>query len=176
MVRGPSLGLIMRALVWLVEDTWQTTIAQATALLPAAAEITLLHVAEGEAEEMVRGTQAGLLGRPGPPHERRMHGRHPPDGPRDRVRAISEQAAQALLADAERTLGRPARLVSRRGRVEREVLAQAAGHDLLLMARDGDRAHPGPRSLGPHARFVLDHAPCQVLLVWPDAGGGATAP
>jgi hypothetical protein len=29
-------------------------------------------------------------------------------------------------------------------------------------------ARLGPRSLGRATRFVLDHAPCRVLLVWPD--------
>ncbi|MFD5466969.1 hypothetical protein ACFWIQ_29700 [Kitasatospora sp. NPDC127059] len=32
----------------------------------------------------------------------------------------------------------------------------------------GDPAHPGPHSLGPATRFVVDHAPCAVLLVWPE--------
>jgi len=41
--------------------------------------------------------------------------------------------------------------------------------DLLVLARDGDRSRAGPASLGPGARFVVDHAPCQVLLVWPGA-------
>jgi hypothetical protein len=38
--------------------------------------------------------------------------------------------------------------------------------DLLVLARDGDRSRPGPHSLGPAARFAVDHAPCRVLLVW----------
>jgi hypothetical protein len=40
--------------------------------------------------------------------------------------------------------------------------------DILVLARDGDRERLGPRSLGPMARFVVDHAPCRVLLIWPD--------
>jgi len=40
--------------------------------------------------------------------------------------------------------------------------------DILVLARDGDRERLGPRSLGPDARFVVDHAPCRVLLIWPD--------
>ena len=46
--------------------------------------------------------------------------------------------------------------------------AAAEGADLLVLARDGDRSRVGPHSLGPAARFVVDHAPCRVLLVWPD--------
>jgi hypothetical protein len=44
--------------------------------------------------------------------------------------------------------------------------------DLLVLARDGDHSRLGPRSLGPAARFVVDHAPCRVLLVWADAPPG----
>jgi hypothetical protein len=58
--------------------------------------------------------------------------------------------------------------VVRGGRVEREVVEQAAGADLLVAARDGDRSRLAPRSLGPATRFVVDHAPCQLLLLWPD--------
>jgi hypothetical protein len=39
---------------------------------------------------------------------------------------------------------------------------------VLVLARDGDRERLGPRSLGPATRFVIDHAPCRVLLIWPD--------
>jgi nucleotide-binding universal stress UspA family protein len=51
---------------------------------------------------------------------------------------------------------------------EREVVAESAGADLLILARDGDHTRLGPRSLGHATRFVVDHAPCRVLLVWPD--------
>jgi nucleotide-binding universal stress UspA family protein len=71
-----------------------------------------------------------------------------------------------LLAEAQVLLGRQAVSEARRGRVEREVVAEEM--DLLMLARDGDRAHRGPRSLGPTARYVVDHAPCAVLLIWPD--------
>lgn len=148
----------MRVLVWLVEDTWEATIAQARVLLPEDVEITLLHVSPVEAEDVLHGVRAGLLGR---------HPHPPPDEPAA-VKAISEEAAARLLSAAQAQMGRPSRTLSRRGRVEREVIAAADGHDLLVLARDGDHAHLGPRSLGHQARFVVDHAGCQVLLVWPD--------
>ena len=53
--------------------------------------------------------------------------------------------------------------------MEREVVAAAEDCDLLVLARDGDHERLGPHSLAPPARFVVDHAPCRVLLVWPDA-------
>jgi nucleotide-binding universal stress UspA family protein len=87
---------------------------------------------------------------------------------------ISEQSARDLLADAQSLLGREAVVETRRGRIEREVVAAAEGMDLLVLARDGARAHGGPRSLGATARFVVDHVPCAVFLVWPDAPPPAT--
>jgi nucleotide-binding universal stress UspA family protein len=147
----------MHALIWIVEDTWEATVADAAALLPPGADITLLHVAGTEAEALAGASRHGLLGR------------HPPPPPApEPLRAISERAAQELLADAESRLGRPARREARRGRIEREVVAAAESMDLLVLARAGDRRRPGPHSLGHAVRFVVDHAPCGVLLVWPD--------
>jgi nucleotide-binding universal stress UspA family protein len=60
----------------------------------------------------------------------------------------------------------------RHGRVEREVVAAAEGMDLLVVARDGDLRRLGPHSLDPATRFVVDHAPCATLLVWPVAAPG----
>jgi nucleotide-binding universal stress UspA family protein len=78
----------------------------------------------------------------------------------------------ALLAAAG-----PCTRIERRGRVEREVVTAAAGADLLILARDGDRSRLGPKSFGPADRFVVDHAPCPVLLVWPaDPPGTGTIP
>lgn len=147
----------MRALVWIIEDTWQATIDDAKAFLPSDAEITLLHVAGTEPETVAREARRGLLGR----HP------HPLSAPQE-LRTISEQAAHQLLTEAHARLGRPATLQARRGRVEREVIAAAEGIDILILARDGDRERLGPRSLGPATRFVIDHAPCRVLLIWPD--------
>jgi hypothetical protein len=52
------------------------------------------------------------------------------------------------------------------------VQAVADGVDVLVVARDGDHSRLGPRSLGHETRFVVDHAPCAVLLVWPDEAPG----
>jgi nucleotide-binding universal stress UspA family protein len=150
----------MRALVWIVEDTWEATVAEAAAFLPADAEVTLLHVAPGDVETLAEGSRQGLLGR-------RRH--PPPPGPPEPLRTISDESAEALRADARERFGRDARTERRRGRVGHEVAAAADGMDLLVLARDGDHSRLGPHSLGPAARFVVDHAPCRVLLVWADA-------
>jgi nucleotide-binding universal stress UspA family protein len=147
----------MRALVWIVEDTWEATVDEAAALLPGDAEITLLHVVDSAVETLAAGAREGLLGRP------RHHG--PAHRP---LSTLSDEAARGLLADARMRLARDAVTRSVRGRVEREVVTAAADMDLLVLARDGDRSRLGPHSLGPAARFVVDHAPCRVLLVWPD--------
>ena len=60
----------MRALVWIVEDTWEATVAEAAAFLPADADVTLLHVAGTEPETVARAARHGLLGRSHPPSPR----------------------------------------------------------------------------------------------------------
>jgi nucleotide-binding universal stress UspA family protein len=153
----------MRALVWIIEDTWEATVAEAAAFLPSDADITLLHVASTEPEAIAHAARRGLLGRHPPPH-----------AVPEPLSEISEQAARELLTEAQTRLGRPASREARRGRVEHEVVAAAERMDILVLARDGDRERLGPRSLGPTARFVVDHAPCRVLLIWPDVAPAMT--
>lgn len=146
----------MRALIWIREETWERCVDGAARLLPADADVTLLHVAPAEIEEVVEGAVAGLLGR----------GRQRPPEPRQdhpALREISHEAALDLLAAAATRLGRLAATESRRGRIEDEVLAAATVADVLVCARDSDA--PGPRSLAPPTRFVVDHAAAGVLLV-----------
>jgi len=149
----------MRAVVWISEDTWEACVDHARSLVPEGAELTLLHVAPTDVEALASGGGARLLGR------------HPPPPPGPPVRAIADEGAHALLEEALNRLGRPARTVARRGKVEREVVRACVGADLLILARDGE-ARLGPKSLGPRTRFALDHAPCQVLLVWPQEPPG----
>ncbi len=143
----------MRAVIWIVEGSWEGCVDRARELLPADADVTLLHVSSSDVEELAAHPGPGLLGRHHPP----------PPGPT--VRQISEAEAQSLLESARRRLGRPAHLASRRGRVEREVVEACEGSDLLVLARDGEPRRE-PKSLGPRSRFVVDHAGCAVLLVW----------
>jgi nucleotide-binding universal stress UspA family protein len=142
---------VISAVVWINEGTWEACIDEAKRLLPSEARITLLHVSSGEVEELA-GERRWLLGR------------HPPPPPGPPVRTIAAEEAEALLGAARVRLGREAVLSARRGRIERELLAACEEADLLLLSREpGHRK--GPKSIPPPARFVIDHAPCQVLLV-----------
>lgn len=144
----------MRAVVWIAENTWEACVDHARALLPQEAEVTLLHVAAADVEELAARGPTRLLGR------------RPPTPPGPPVHEIAAGEAEALLRAAHTRLGRPAHLATRRGKVEREVVKACADADVLVLARDGERKL-GPKSLGRHTRFVVDHAPCQVLLTWP---------
>ena len=73
------------------------------------------------------------------------------------------------LAEAQR-LGWTAAVRLERGKPERVLVqvAQEIGAKLLVeFARELPEGHPiiGPSSVGHAARFVLDHAPCPVLLL-----------
>nr|MEA2310644.1 hypothetical protein [Solirubrobacteraceae bacterium] len=140
----------MTVVAWIRPAGWQAVADAAAAL--GDADVVLLHVI-GEELEAASGAMAGLLGRHRPPHEHH------------RLESLSEEAADELLASAEAQLGRPARRELRRGRAEREVIEAVAAADLLVLSRDA--RHSGPKSLAPPTRFVVDHAPCRVLLVWP---------
>lgn len=147
----------MRVIVWIVEGTWPACVDAARTHAPEDAEIVLLHVRPDEVPGVAHGAFAGLLGRGGLQRD-----------PGTRLADLGASAGQQLLEAAARRLARTCSLVERHGRVEREVVAAAEGAGLLVAARDGERARLGPHSLGPAGRFVVDHAPCPVLLVWPE--------
>ncbi|MFI5914713.1 universal stress protein [Dactylosporangium sp. NPDC051541] len=156
----------MNVLVWLAEGTWAAAAEAAARHAPAGARITLLHVVDPAAAGDLAGAWSGLMGRG-----------HRDPGPA--MAAVDEAAERDLLnAAAEHLAGRDHETAVRRGRTEHEVIAACneLGADLLVVARDGDRTRVGPRSLGRHTRFVVDHAPCPVLLVWPEQPRITTPP
>ncbi len=156
----------MIVIAWIVDGTWPACVDAAATHAPDGAEIVLLHVTGHDVPGAAHGAYAGLLGR----------GRAERD-PGTRLQELAAASARQLLRAAAERLGRPCTRLERSGRIEREVVAAAEGADLLILARDGDRTHLGPRSLSPATRFVVDHAPCPVLLVWPETAPGiATIP
>ena len=146
----------MTLVVWVNEPGWQAVVDVARSVAAPESEIALVAVAPDDVQEVATGALSGLMGR--------------------RYRASSTLAqdlageTDELLDAAAGRLGRPAQRVVRHGRVEREVVQAALDADLLVMARDGDRTRPGPHSLGRAGRFIVDHAACPVLLVWPEHG------
>lgn len=146
----------MTVVVWVTEHTWQACVDVAKELAPPQPDVTLLAVVDTGTAEAVHGAYTGMFGRAAP-------------DPAKRLTEAANAAAADVLAAAQRRLGRPARQVLRHGRTEREVVAAATGATLLVVARDA--MTPGPKSLGKEVRFVVDHAPCPVLLAWPDPAG-----
>jgi nucleotide-binding universal stress UspA family protein len=142
----------MRIVVWVRPGTWAACVDAARAVLRDGDEVVLVDTAELDLAELASGAYRGLAGR----------------DPGSLLAAEADRAAEELLAAAERRLDRPCHRRRLTGRPERAVTAAVADAGLLVLARDGDHARLGPRSIGPPTRFVLDHAPCRVLLVWPD--------
>ncbi len=95
-----------------------------------------------------------------------------------RMAAADEHTAQAVLQEAAETcraLGydmQEIRQKIRRGRPEQEILlaAQDAELDVGLIVigasfKGGPSPLVGPASVGPVARYIVEHAPCDVLLL-----------
>jgi len=146
----------MRIVAWLLPGTWESVVDAAGAAAGTDDEVLLLATGDARLAELAGGADEALLGR---------GGRDPVDRLADELR----RAAELLLAQAARRLGRDAdRRVRLSGQPERDVVAACDRAGLLVLARDGDHTRLGPGSIAPPTRFVLDHAPCRVLLVWPD--------
>ena len=74
--------------------------------------------------------------------------------------ALAEAQAAHVVAESRLERGKPEQVIVA---VAREVLASL----VAIRARENAEGHPpvGPASVGHIARFVLDHAPCDVLLL-----------
>lgn len=145
--------------IWVTEGTWRASVDAALNLAPAGAEFTLLHVTPAAVTDAARGAYLGLFGRGG-------------RDPGAKVAELAAAAAADLLAAAADRLGSRCERLEIQGQAERAVVRAAAAADLLVMARDGDQSRLGPKSLGRAARFIVDHAACPVLLVWPETAPG----
>jgi len=141
----------MTTVLWLVEGSWEACVDAARRL--GLADVVLVHVVDEDAAAGWSGAAAGLFGR---------------GAARVDTAPFDEAGAAVLGAAVARLGGAPERRLLH-GRVEPAVLDACAGAELLVCARDGDRARRGPHNLGRETRYVLDHAPCDVLLVWPGA-------
>jgi len=133
-------------------------------LTPSAQTIGLLYVIDSGPRKDIERTRERFL--------------HPPHLPSPRAEQVSQaeiDAAQDILQEGQqyfKQTGNQADILQRTGRPEREIVQCAIDWqaDLIIICPRAPRyAGPplGPRSVGHVARFVLDHAPCPVLLVRP---------
>jgi nucleotide-binding universal stress UspA family protein len=124
-------------------------------------DLLLLHVADtGPRHELEH--LAGPL-RHGPPAR-------PVEVTLNQAEEAAGQAALSEALEAAHKLGLNAETRAERGRPERvivEVAHQTGAALIVVSAREGAAGHPlqGPASVGHTARFVIDHAPCDVLLL-----------
>ena len=139
--------------VWVSEGTWRAAVDAALRFAPQGASFTLLHVTDDAGPDAAHGAYRGMFGRVG----------HDPGA---RLDALAAAQAADLLEAAARRLGRPCDRLSKHGNTERAVVAASASASLLIIARDGEQ-RPGPHSLGRAGRFIVDHAICPVVVVWP---------
>ena len=149
----------MRVLVCL-DGTNGEQVSKATEILSATQSLTLgiLYVIDTGPRKDIEHTRERFLRRPGPPRSRD-----------DEMEQAEVAAAQDVLKEGLRSLPN-AETLQRQGRPEREIVNVAAEWqaDLVIIcprAEYGGKPSIGPRSVGHIARFVLDHAPCPVLLV-----------
>ena len=153
----------MRVLCAIGQRGGPELIRRVAALVGAQAECLLLHVIDvgprHELEEYLRG-----------PLHRRPH-QEPARA--ESITASEESAGQTIIQEAlaaAQQAGLTAASLVSRGQPE-QIIVQVAGEkavDLVVIrAREGAAGHPrlGPASVGHIARFVLDHAPCDVLLL-----------
>jgi nucleotide-binding universal stress UspA family protein len=112
--------------------------------------------------------------------ERFLRPPHPPLPRHEQMRQAERASAQEILEEGSRLLG-GAELIERTGRPEREIVQAALewqAHVIVICSRSatGGGPHLGPKSVGHVARFVLDHAPCPVLLVRPRSSTASLGP
>ena len=139
-------------------------VSKAREMLSATQPLTLgiLYVIDTGPRKDIEHTRERFLRRPGPPRSRE-----------DEMEQAELAAAQDVLDEGLRYIPN-AETFRRQGRPEREIVNVAAEWqaDLVIICPRGEyggKPTIGPKSVGHVARFVLDHAPCPVLLVRPSA-------
>ena len=135
-------------------------VSKAREMLSATQPLTLgiLYVIDTGPRKDIEHTRERFLRRPGPPRSRE-----------DEMEQAELAAAQDVLDEGLRYIPN-AETFRRQGRPEREIVNVAAEWqaDLVIICPRGEyggKPTIGPRSVGHVARFVLDHAPCPLLLV-----------
>lgn len=153
----------MKALICVNGRDVAGLLAATEAVLSNDTEWVLLHVVDTRPLEEAGRALGGLLARgPRPGQaERQMQ----------MSAALNQDEVRAEIEAWLREKGWAAEVIIVSGRPEHEILRAAdergARMIVLRAGHPGPGPHrgPGPRPLGPVARFVLDHALCDVLLL-----------
>lgn len=143
----------MKVAVLLDPAGWRSAIDAARSL-PSGDQIILLAVDDPGDRPVPIGGLMGRAARPAPD-------------------LMGSEERRSLIARAAEYLGRPCDSSILSGPTERVVPTAVDGVGMLILVRDGDLSRLGPHSLGRTTRFIIDHAPCRVLLVWPSSPPGA---
>ena len=156
----------MKVLVALgVRDAWALVEHAIRMLQPTALELLLVYVVDEEHHQNVLRLPGGL-GRRREPHDMRRQALAQAEdqaGGRSLERGVEAALACGISreqVDRRLVRGRPAQTIV--------ALVEDEGCDLIVVrARDEVQVHvpPGPASVGHTARFILDHAPCDVFLL-----------
>lgn len=122
--------------------------------------VGLIYVTDTGPRHDIEHLRERFLRPPGPPPPREQE-----------MRQAERSSAQDILNEGLRRFP-SAEAIQRQGRPEREIVNAAAEWQANLViicprAEYGGRHTIGPKSIGHVARFVVDHAPCPVLLVRP---------
>ena len=155
--------MTQRVLVCLDGYRVEAALDVARAALAADAAWLLLHVVDTRPLEEAGRALGGLVGR-GPGRDRAARRL------RQTVDWTEEDVRLAVGGWLGRT-GRVAELMLTRGRPEREIIRVAEERGVEVVVVGGGRGlpgrypGPGPYPLSPVARFVVDHARCDVLLL-----------
>jgi nucleotide-binding universal stress UspA family protein len=153
----------MRVLCCL-DGTNAAHMSKATAMLSTGQPLTLglLYVIDIRPRKDMEHTRERFLRAPVLPSSRQKA-----------MQQADQASAQDILNEGSAHFS-AAEPLQRQGRPEREIVNAAAEWraDLVIIcsrAEFDQRPPIGPKSVGHTARFVLDHAPCPVLLVRPMA-------
>ena len=106
----------------------------------------------------------------GPLHRRSVHTKPFHEADLKAADNVSGRAAieEAMAAAAQAGISAEARIQEGNpGEIIVKVAREMAADLVVIRAREGATGHPmiGPASVGHTARFVIDHAPCDVILV-----------
>ena len=120
----------------------------------------LVHVIDaGPRDDIERLGPPHRPPRPHPPHEQELNLAEGVSGEEALKEALNALQALGLRGEARLERGKPNQAI-----VE---MAQKGNVDLIAINRRERPEHlrQGPASLGHNARFIIDHAPCDVLLL-----------